>query len=145
MERWQLISEVVAYLEDEGLRPHVLLQTKVPGTCGVPSRLIKEDGHVVLNLSSRATANSLRMGMYQCQANMTFNQQHYSVAWHPDAVEAVYSPDGGPKLVFPPPDPNVKPVDRRKPRPKLSLVGGTSVDNSPETNSEDYDDLPPAV
>lgn len=131
MERWQLISEMVAYLEDEGFRPHLGVQTRVPGTCGIPASAIRDCGHVSLNIGRQATADSLRIGMYQCQASMRFNGQHENVAFHPDAVVAVYSPDGGPKLVFPAPDLNAKPDDRRKPKPKLSLVGGPNWETGP--------------
>lgn len=140
MERWQLVSEVMEMLEDEGFRPHVVLQTRVPGTCGVPENFIKENGHVVLNLSRNATGDTLRIGMYQCAANLTFNGQHGSIAWHPDAVVAVYSPDGGPKLVFEEPDPDKKPVDRRKPH--LTLVSGPDWGDGPHGSSNDDDNAP---
>ncbi len=122
IERWQLIGEVAEFLEDMNCRPHFAIQTRVTGTCGIPKDFIKKDGLVVLNVSRRATGDSLRIGMYQCAADLTFNGQHYSVAFHPDAVVAVYSPDGGPKLVFPNPDLAEAPAQVR---PKLSVVGGS--------------------
>lgn len=140
MERWQLISEMIAYIEDEGHRPHVILQSGVPGTCGIPPQFIKNDGHVVLNISHAATAGTLRIGMYQCAANMRFNGQHHAVAFHPDAVVGIYSPDGGPKLLFPEVNPDEIPDAGPVPikRPKLSLVGGTECEATDCTDGQVY-------
>lgn len=118
MERWQLISEFIAYLEDEGLRPFITIQTQLPGTCGLPPQYIKSTGHIALNISDSATNGSLRVGMYQCECNMRFGDELCATAWHPDAIESVFSPDGGPKLLFPAPDLSANTVVK----PKLSIV-----------------------
>lgn len=122
MDAWQLTSEMVVHLEDQGLRPHLAIQTRCVGSCGFPDSIVKDCGHVILNVSKQATNGSLRIGMYQCVVYVMIRGQHYELAWHPDAITAVYSPDGGAKLIFPEPDPEKVPADRRKPKPALKLV-----------------------
>lgn len=100
MQKYQLVQHFITYLNEANLEPFMVVQTQVRGTCGIPGHLIKEDGRVVLNLSGKA-ALDLNIGIYQCQAQLMFSGQAASCVWHPEAIEAVYSPtEHGPKLVF---------------------------------------------
>lgn len=113
-----IFQALIFELESEGRRPHLVIQTKTIGTFGFPEEIIESKGHVVLNVSSQATNNSLRIGKYQCQCNVSINGRHHQLTWHPDAIVLVYSPDGGPKLLMPEPVPK----QQEEPKPHLRAV-----------------------
>ena len=100
MQKYLIVQQFLQFLNEANLLPYMVVQTQVRGTHGIPEEYIKEDGRITLNLSGKA-ALDLRIGIYQCQAQMMFNGVHADCVWHPEAIEAVYSPTpDGPKLLF---------------------------------------------
>jgi stringent starvation protein B len=119
MKKYELIQHFIAYLQSINEDPHIVLQTQIPGTCGIPPSLIGDRGLISLNLSARATDDTLRIGEYQCQADMRFKGEPRSVAWHVDGIELVYGRSAdAPKLVLP----SHKAIKYPKPKPTLKVV-----------------------
>lgn len=99
--RWELIRDVVAFINEAGQIPNIVVQTKHVSVCGVPEHVVGNDGRVTLNVSEGATLN-LRIGMYQIQFDCRFGGQHANIAMAPEAVEAVFAHGAdGVKLVLP--------------------------------------------
>jgi len=122
MEKFQLVQEFIAYLENLGYRPHLTIDMTHPFTHGIPEsvKAAQPKGSVTFNVSQTA-APDLRIGMYQCQASMRFNGVHADVAWHPDAIQVVHAPGPNtPHMIFPV-EHNVEEVEV-KTKPTLKVV-----------------------
>ena len=121
-EKHEIIQQFMAYLRESNYLPHMILQTRIPGTHGFPAHYIKDDGRIVLNLSEKA-ALEVRIGIYQCQAELMFSGVPTSCVWHPEAIEAVYSPSpNGPKLIFGAPDTEKEAPINANDKPTLRIV-----------------------
>lgn len=102
MEKFELVQHFIRYLVAQDLPPHITIDLRYPGTCGIPESVKDGSESIVLNVSANATNDTLRIGKYQCQAHMRFKGEPCSVAWHPDAIQTVHSPGSNtPHVIFP--------------------------------------------
>jgi stringent starvation protein B len=97
-QRPYLLRALYAWISDNGMTPHLLVNAQVPGV-RVPAHTIK-DGQVVLNIADRAVAH-LEMGNDSIRFSARFggvNQQVVVPVW---AVLAIYARETGQGMALP--------------------------------------------
>lgn len=122
MKKHQLIQALVEHIEAMGEDPHICLQTKVADCPGIPVELANKNGHIVLNISDRATSHSLLIEESFMSANMSFQGTPRLCQWHVAAVEMVHGRENAPRLLFPPPKVEEVEVSTEEKKPTLRIV-----------------------
>lgn len=122
-----LIRALYEWIEDNGMTPHILVNTEAPGVT-VPKQHVRE-GQIVLNINP-AAVRDLRLGNDWIEFNARFGGVARSVQIPIQAVLAIYARENGQGMAFgeemasdePPPDaPPEKPAARAR-KPVLKIV-----------------------
>ncbi len=92
-----LIRAIIEWIIDNGLTPHMLINTTFPGTV-VPAQFV-QDNRIVLNISVTA-AHNLNLGNDQITFAARFSGKPYEIHIPVDAVMAVYASENGKGMVF---------------------------------------------
>ena len=92
-----LIRAIHGWLVDNGLTPHLLADTTIPGV-SVPTQYV-EDNRILLNISPSAT-HGLLLGDDAVSFSARFGGNPYQVRVPVNAVVAVYARENGKGMVF---------------------------------------------
>jgi stringent starvation protein B len=127
-----LIRALYEWIEDNGLTPHLLVDTEAPGVI-VPKQHIR-DGQIVLNINPSAVRD-LRLGNDWIEFSARFGGVARAIQIPVSAVLAIYARENGQGMAFgeetggdePPPDKSDQPDQPDKPvrpsrRPTLKIV-----------------------
>jgi len=122
--RPHLIRALYEWILDNGLTPHLLVDTALEGVV-VPPQFV-EDGKIVLNVSPSAV-KSLELGNDQIRFGARFGGVAMEVRVPPRAVLGIYARENGRGMLFPDeleaePDQEPEPPQAPKDRPSLKLV-----------------------
>ena len=97
-QRPYLLRALYAWISDNGMTPHLLVNAQVPGV-RVPAHTIK-DGQVVLNIADRAVAH-LDMGNDSIRFSARFGGVNQPVVVPVLAVLAIYARETGQGMALP--------------------------------------------
>lgn len=117
-----LLRALYAWITDNGLTPHVLVNAEVEGV-DVPAHAIQK-GKVVLNIASGATEQLLLNNETIC-FKARFSGKPYPISVPMDAVIAIYARENGQGMMFAQDDSPRPPVDGSddpSPRSHLKIV-----------------------
>ena len=117
-----LLRALYEWITDNGLTPHVLVDTKVDGV-DVPAHAIQK-GKIVLNIANGATEQLLLDNETIC-FKARFSGKPYSISVPMDAVIAIYARENGQGMMFArddPPHPPVDGSDDPPPRSHLKVI-----------------------
>jgi stringent starvation protein B len=98
-QRPYILRALYAWIADNGMTPHVLVDARMPGV-RVPPHAVK-DGQVVLNIAERAVAR-LEMDNDALRFSARFNGVSQSVVVPIAAVIAIYARETGQGMALPP-------------------------------------------
>ncbi len=120
--RAYLLRALYEWITDNGLTPHVLVDTEVGGV-DVPDHTVQK-GKVVLNIAAGATEQLLLDNEFIC-FKARFSGKPYQINVPMDAVIAIYARENGQGMMFAKDDSPQPPVDGSDdppPRSHLKVV-----------------------
>lgn len=112
-----LLRALYAWIVDNQLTPHLIVDTTRPGVV-VPPQYVK-NGRIILNISP-AAVHGLKIDNTSIEFSGRFGGTAYGILVPLTAVEAIYSKENGKGMVFAPePDAANRPAPRK---PVLKLI-----------------------
>ena len=121
-----LVRALYAWISDNDMTPHVLVDAAVEGV-SVPHQAIQK-GKVILNID-HAAVRELEIGNEWLTFSARFSGKHHAVSVPIEAVMAIYSKENGQGMMFAvdddsalPPDPDGGPDLKATKRPHLKVV-----------------------
>ncbi|CAN5874315.1 hypothetical protein BH20PSE1_BH20PSE1_00010 [soil metagenome] len=112
-----LLRALYAWIVDNQLTPHLIVDTTRPGVV-VPPQYVK-NGRIILNISP-AAVHGLKIDNTSIEFSGRFGGTAYGILVPLTAVEAIYSKENGKGMVFAPePDAVNRPAPRK---PVLTLI-----------------------
>jgi len=103
-----LLRALYEWIADNGLTPHILVDTEIDGV-HVPDHTIKK-GKVVLNIAASAT-EQLKLDNEMIDFKARFSGKPYQIVVPMEAVIAIYARENGQGMMFAKNDSNPPPID----------------------------------
>jgi stringent starvation protein B len=133
-----LIRAIYEWCSDQGLTPHILVDTSLEGVV-VPRHLVENES-IVLNIQASAV-RSLEMGNDRVSFNARFSGQAMDV-WVPiNAVRAIFARENGVGCAFEPStDESLENVDKapsgQAEKPQMSAKPGNAIARAKKSGSK---------
>lgn len=129
--RSYLLQAGYAWIVDNDMSPHILVDASVPGV-SVPSSATKKDGQILLNISPRSIAN-LCMDHEGLQFHARFSGKSFLVRVPMDAVRHIFAKESQMGMELPPVNAS---GSQPRPAPVAGVVQNPMGPSGPEASTE---------